>query len=33
MFAWTALKPDTIAALLRALMGKRETPPATPTRR
>jgi hypothetical protein len=30
MFAWTALKTDTLAALLRALLGKRETPPARP---
>jgi hypothetical protein len=28
MFAWTALKTDTIAALLRALLAKREPPPA-----
>jgi hypothetical protein len=28
MFAWTALKADTLAALLRALLGKRDTPPA-----
>lgn len=33
MFAWTALKTDTLAALLRVLLAKRETPPATPTRR
>jgi hypothetical protein len=28
MFAWTALKTDTLAALLRALMGPRAKPPA-----
>ena len=28
MFAWTALKTDTIAALLRALLGPRAKPQA-----
>jgi hypothetical protein len=33
MFAWTALKTDTLAALLRALLAKRETPPADTRKR
>lgn len=33
MFAWTSLKTDTLAALLRALLGPRATTPAKTARR